>query len=56
MTRFLKIFIVAFALTFMIQVILDLPPVRQYIQAQADEARTEMFQLRMRYKKARMGV
>jgi len=56
MIRCLKIFIVAFVLTFIALAVLDSPPVKQYIQAQADQARQEMFQMRMRYAAATRGI
>jgi len=51
MARYLKLFIIVFALTFTAMAILDLSSVKQYIQAQANQAR--QIQMRIRYYETR---
>ena len=56
MKLYVKLFVVAFVLTFMGMVVLDLPPIKSYIQKQVDQAPYEVYKMRSRYRAARTSV
>ena len=56
MGKTVKMFLAAFVIAFAAQVVMDLPAVKSYIQEESDQARMEMYHLRVRYDKAVRGM